>query len=269
LGNWYLKDLLSFETASGDVRVGITPLEGKGPATLNVKTISGDQTVIEDGVGQRDRTVPARDYMVGFESTSGDMEARVAFGSGASFSSISGDMGLKLLPVVDTARQGKENEPWMGLGTQSTSGDVTMEVLEPQWFGTEALRKEEERDVHWGDAGDWDPYRDMFPPENDGKDDVATTVRVGGGGQVLKALASVHQATSGNINVKYPYAWEGMVTIDTLAADVTLRGDELRVIDAHKGPGFGRRVVARKGEVEGTSRAKIKTLSGDIRFEVV
>ncbi|KAI1780596.1 hypothetical protein F4818DRAFT_396217 [Hypoxylon cercidicola] len=134
MGNWPLYDMLGLHSTSGDIKVSITPkpaLEtAPKAAVLSVSTVSGNIQATEPVNVPAE--MPLRDYLVDIKSTSGNIHGAVAYGAGIELKTISGNMALNLLPVVnrDKVTPGSPAQ----LETAATNGDTVLNILEPLWF---------------------------------------------------------------------------------------------------------------------------------------
>jgi len=78
-------------------------------------------------------------------------------------------------------------------------------------------------------------------------------------------LKSFHRTTSGDINVRYPEEWQGKMKLTTTSGDFKIIGKNMKVFEKKKGIA-GKLWRALKGD--GVSRAKLSTISGDIKVSV-
>jgi hypothetical protein len=78
-------------------------------------------------------------------------------------------------------------------------------------------------------------------------------------------LKSWHKSASGNIDVRYPEEWQGSMTLSSTSGDFKLLGKHLDVKKKKKGI-TGKLWKAIKGN--GSSRAKIESVSGDVKVSV-
>lgn len=136
-GDWPLYDMLGLHTTSGIIDVSVTPkaeLEtDPKAAVLSMSTISGNINVTEP-VTVLDK-IPRRDYLVDIKSTSGSIHGAVAFGAGVELRSISSEIALILLPVMNMAKVSPTSPAQ--LETTTTSGTTAVRILEPVWFPSE------------------------------------------------------------------------------------------------------------------------------------
>ncbi|KAM4066902.1 hypothetical protein HRG_000914 [Hirsutella rhossiliensis] len=137
---WFpLYDRLRLASASGDITAQVAPKPGlhnhHDKARLEVSSVSGKVSVQEPLKGaidarKPDNKLPARPYVVKFSTVSGNVDARLAANCDAQFKSVSGELSLELLPVLD-----KKVDKSGSLKTDTRSGDVRLTVLEPVWVG--------------------------------------------------------------------------------------------------------------------------------------
>lgn len=80
-----------------------------------------------------------------------------------------------------------------------------------------------------------------------------------------RELKSWHKSTSGDIHVRYPEEWQGKMKLTTTSGDFDVIGKHLK-IDKKKKGFTGKFWRAIKGK--GNSRAKIATISGDVKVSV-
>ncbi|KAL7806264.1 hypothetical protein V8C44DRAFT_204539 [Trichoderma aethiopicum] len=269
---WFpLYDLLRIHTVSGDIKTDVTPKPSsdKKPeqAVLNIDSISGDIKVTEPvGYGQdskHDDTFPPRDYVVGISSSSGKIQAELAFTSTAKFETVSGDQRLKLLPVFGSG----SSDPF--LSTDTKSGKTTLTVAEPLWKNSAAS------------IGHYDP---LAPPDRDGDDehhdepwiiihpdeqprrlpsppylDLKPGMAVAGQDERhgLVNLKSHHASVSGDFRLNYPSSWEGKFAMTTFSGSQDVRGDDL---DYKRGKGIVKRIEGTKGD--GKSSLTVDSMSG-------
>ncbi|KAI1759497.1 hypothetical protein GGR53DRAFT_141607 [Hypoxylon sp. FL1150] len=135
VGNWPLYDLLGVHTTSGNVDVSVTPKNASATdpraAVLSVSTISGDVQVVQPVLSPG--RIPQRDYLVDVKSTSGGIKGALAFGAGIELKTVSSQMALHLLPVVNVDRVSPGTPAQ--LETMTTSGGTAVRIMEPLWFG--------------------------------------------------------------------------------------------------------------------------------------
>ncbi|KAK7424222.1 hypothetical protein QQZ08_008710 [Neonectria magnoliae] len=263
VNGWYpLYDVLDIRTKSGDVsaRVGPKPAnpEGVRPAVLRVHSVSGEIAVQEPfdraaSAARPDKKFPPRDYIVDMATASGDISADVAVSSHAEFSSQSGDLKLRLWPVLDSGllkRGGGPETPV--LKTDTKSGYTNVALLEPLWTSLATIG--ESIPPKTGND-DGEPYI-ILPPEMRSTNDVFVVNDT----PALSCLASKHSSISGNIKLEYPSSWEGKLLAATISGSQAVRGDGLEV-DRESGGPWSKRTRGRKGT--GHSQLDIDSMSGD------
>jgi hypothetical protein len=250
ISGWFpMHDLLYVSTASGDVSADVAPKavydRKVEPAVLNVMTVSGDVAIREhlNAVGSKTvaSRLPARDYVVKMESASGDIVADLAVSSSAKFTSNSGDVKVKLLPLLDSETRGfagASSEP--SVTTETKSGDIKVNLLEPRWTELRGAFDEEDGAMQTpGDGGD-----NPAPP--------------------LSSLTSCHASISGDIILRYPSSWTGRLQAQTLSGSQRFRGKGL---STYKQSGkFPRILRGNKGD--GKSFLQVDTISGEQDFLV-
>lgn len=263
---WYpLYDLLSISTASGDVSADVAPkaVDDARPksAVLNVASISGDLNLKEPldvalKSSKAESSIPARDYIVKMETTSGHIRADLAVSSSAKFSTQSGDFNLRLWPVLDSGL-----EP--SITTDTKSGDTNLYLLEPRWIKMQGLEGREGLEVP-SDNGDSDakgedsdgPYL-IIHPHNERSYSTDSY-----GKAALSSLRSKHTSISGTMLLRYPASWTGSLEGQTVSASQKFRGKGLTTIKSR----FPPTIKGSKGS--GNSYLEVNTISGDQDFLV-
>ncbi|KAK4133246.1 hypothetical protein BT67DRAFT_443158 [Trichocladium antarcticum] len=255
-GSWPLYDYLLLQSMSGNVRVWVAPKDANGddprPAILSISSISGDvqfrepihgaehafnlaQAFPDSARQQEERKakafLPPRDYRVDVHTASGNIGGVAAFSSSANFRSTSGDIDIKLLPVLDSslAEDGARD---VKLSTGSTSGSTVVTVLDPLWVETDgyvARNAEISRDA------------------------------------MLRCMYSSHTSTSANIRLWYPESWEGDIALSALSGELKIGGEGVKLIKKDSSwPGFNKSLLARKGEQGPGGKIEVKSTSGDL-----
>lgn len=301
-GSWPLYDYLSLQSTSGNVKVGIEPKpadqDEPKPATLSLQSLSGDvefrepvQVAAEafaisrmlalsepgsEAALRAETVLPPRDYRVSAQTTSGKITGSVAFSSTANFQSTSGKINIEVLPVLDSslAEEGSRDAV---LRTSTISGGTDVVVLDPLWIDAAAGRYVDlppaprgpqvpipaPSDPEYIPIGSGDPYAMLpgassgQPPQARAQQQIVATKRA------LRSLRGEHDATSANLRVKYPGAWEGQIDMEALSGKLTAGGKDVRIIKSgSEWPGFGKYLHARKGEAGG-SKVHVKSTSGD------
>ncbi len=278
-GSWPLNDFLRLKSVSGSITASIEPKaalkENPKPAELVLESVSGTikfrepidkarkafaqrQTVLK-----AEDIIPPRDYRVGVQTTSGDIEGAVAFTYVAQFESMSGFTNVELLPVLPSELAA--NSPAINIKTETTSSDTTVKVVEPIWadildssgrYADSPLSPTAGGKNRKGESfpvGDKDPYT-FLPP--------SSSSRVAGGGAVgqstaqqrqkagnlLGVLRSSHHSTSGTIKLEYPAAWVGDIRLRTLSGELGVTGKDVRIIKSGRQfPGVENVIIAEKG----------------------
>ncbi|AEO61543.1 hypothetical protein MYCTH_2311792 [Thermothelomyces thermophilus ATCC 42464] len=295
-GVWPLYDYLGLHSTAGNVRVAINPKEADAdfpkPAILYVKTLSGDVKVREPihaaqatfhiaqhtfSAGSADRRraeaqaeayLPPREYRVDVHTSSGDIDAAVAFGLSGGFKSTSGTVSLELLPVLD-ATQAEPGARTVELSTASTSGATDVKVLEPLWVDSFPAAAATQGDG--GGSSGKPRYVDLSRPSSSPSSSSAR--RTGGAKDEddgdsapppLRCLHSTHMTTTANIKLRYPASWEGDISLGTLTGSLQVGGDGVKLIKAGSDwPGINKFLLARKGEKGEGGRLTAKSTSGD------
>jgi hypothetical protein len=271
-GLFPLLDSLSFISHSGNVDVSVLPHEAlpskPSPADLEVHTSSGDIDVRLPllSTTKPKFAPPPRDYITNVGSTSGDISGTYYLGSSGDFETVSGDMTMKILPIVQYGySDDPDKDPKVNFKTGTRSGRTEVEILEPMFISPVAPERPEQQDAStpYQPIGDKDPYRLIPGPGKLFSHISAADPKA----KKLRNLQSSHNTTSGDVAIRVPAAWEGSVSGQTLSGDTSAEGKELRVIKNRKGL-VHKELLARKGvdsEYVG-SFTTIRTLSGDIRF---
>ncbi|KAF7543201.1 hypothetical protein G7Z17_g10927 [Cylindrodendrum hubeiense] len=265
---WYpLYDVLDLKTSSGDVavHVGTKPVDPQGvrPALLRVHSVSGQVSVQEPldsatSAARPDKKFPPRDYIVDVATVSGDITVDVAASSLAEFGSQSGDLKLRLWPVLDSGLLKGDAPEKPVVKTDTKSGDTHVAILEPLWTSLatigEAIPPSAPEDL----LNDNEPYIIPVPKSSkkgDGFDDfvIADTPS-------FSCLTSKHSSISGKIKLEYPSSWEGTLRATTISGKQTVRGEGLETHDESSKP-WSKRLRGSKGT--GHSRLDIDSVSGD------
>ncbi|KAH0444676.1 hypothetical protein CcaCcLH18_00334 [Colletotrichum camelliae] len=141
-GGWPLFDSLKIRSESGDIAAAVQPkpvLESRPlPAVLEVSSVSGDVFVkqpLEEAAksAKPDTIIPPRNYITSIDTKSGMIRAWAAFSTGAVIDSVSGDVGVTLLPVYDLSLLPSTTAAEPELQTKTKSGNIAVTVLEPLW----------------------------------------------------------------------------------------------------------------------------------------
>ena len=257
---WYpLYDLLDIGTVSGDITTNIGPKPANPqyvrPATFRVRSASGTIKVDEpidkaQKASRPDREFPPRDYTVDIITASGDIKADVAASSSASFKSQSGDLNLRVWPVLDSslliAAAGK---PY--LETDTKSGTTQVNLLEPLWTSLATIG---------GAIPPFEPYDPKTGHEPYivlREDSDVAEVKVSR--PAFSVLQSKHKSISGSINLSYPASWEGVLFAQSASGSQDFRGKGLQI--KKEGGTFMKIIRGRKGS--GYSSLEVNSVSGD------
>lgn len=273
-GSFPLYDVLSIQTASGDITTKVTtkPVspDDPRPATLHVESVSGHIDVREPldralAADKPDKEFPPRDYIAKMASSSGDITAVVATSSLADFRSQSGDLTLKLWPVLDSGLLKATAGRKPVLITDTKSGDTKLELLQPVWTSLRTVAwpglpespatPGKHRDHEHRDPEMDDPWIIIHPDSEETPHVDTTTIAA----PALSILKSKHTSVSGDVELRYPHTWEGTLEAETISGSQTVRGEGLQVTKV--GKPYLRRIVARKGN--GDSELNVQTVSGD------
>lgn len=282
-GSWPLYDYLSFESVSGNIRVGIEPKEADKdepkPAILNIQALSGDvdfhvpvdsaqkafalSRVLPETELRAETVLPPRDYRVGIHTTSGHIKGSAAFSSTCAVKTTSGNVAVDLLPVLDS-RLAEEGSKVVALTTHSTSGTNDITVLEPLWINAAqkkyvdlpALPPTRPDNPTYIPVGDEDPYKWMRGPQLHERGLATVAARA------LRNIKAHHGTTSANMRLHYPAVWEGEIRLSTRSGRLDASGEGVKVIE--NGGHWGqKKLVARKGE-DGGSFVTADATSGNI-----
>ncbi|SPJ83985.1 uncharacterized protein FTOL_10501 [Fusarium torulosum] len=258
---WYpLYDLLGIETVSGDITTNVGPKpvnpQNVRPAKLYVRSASGTINVDEpvDSAQQAarpDREFPPRDYTVDILTASGDITADVAVSSFASFGSQSGDLKVRIWPVLDSGLLTASSNVKPSLNTDTKSGNTQVTILEPLWTSLATVG---------GTIPPFEPYdpKDGRAPylvlAEDSDEAEASTSK-----PALSMLKSKHKSISGKVKLAYPASWEGVVYAQSISGSQDFQGKGLVI--SHEGGMVTKILRGRKGK--GYSSLEVDTVSGD------
>jgi hypothetical protein len=269
-GLFPLLDYLEIGSKSGNVDVSILPHDAlasaPSPATLNIHTTSGDIDGRLPILSTRKPKFapPPRDYISTVSSASGDISGTYYLGSSTILETISGQMKVRVLPVLQFG-DNPDKDPKATFSTQTISGDTELEILDPMFISPITLEHPTQQypSAPYRPIGDEDPYR-LMPGRGQSFSYVGTRRSAE---KKLHSLRSSHNSTSGEISIRNPSAWEGTVSGHTLSGDITLEGKGLDIIRNKKGY-ISREFLARKGVDSGDigSITTIESISGDILF---
>ncbi|KAF4462472.1 hypothetical protein FALBO_10713 [Fusarium albosuccineum] len=264
IDGWYpLYDLLDIESVSGDISTGVgpkpvDPQEVKS-ATLRVRSGSGKISVDEPldqavKAARPDRAFPPRDYIVDLLTASGDITADVAASSFAKFGSQSGDLKIRVWPVLDSGLlTAADDSDKPVLETDTKSGDSEVTVLEPLWTSLATIG--ETIPPLTPKNPEDEPYLIMPPRIQDTRSDKVSVTDT----PALSVLSSKHKSISGRVTLRYPSSWEGYLFAQTISGKQDFRGKDLQL--THEGGAFTKLLKGRKGN--GYSQLDVRTVSGD------
>ncbi|KAI0537032.1 hypothetical protein GGR58DRAFT_363392 [Xylaria digitata] len=245
-GNWPLYDMLGLHTTSGNIKVSITPEEElenyPKSAVLSLSTISGSISATEP-VHDLSR-IPQRDYLVDVKSTAGGVHGALAFSAGATVHSTASNIALDLLPVINIDKINPRNPAQ--LETVTTSGGTAVRVLEPKFFDGNGKTLETITEASVGQTAD-------------NSNGILTDAAL----RVLDSLEATHKSTSGNIGLRYPQSWEGVMSAQTTSGRIITRGKDLKIIKSSGGwPGSV--MEGRKGVPGKKSTIQVRALMGSV-----
>jgi hypothetical protein len=278
-GQYPLLDHLGLTSQSGDIKISVSPHDALPsaplPADLLIHTASGDIDVrLPIGGSQDPQYVPPpRDYITKVHSASGDITGSFYLGTSGHFESTSGDITMKILPIVQS---GPSNDPDkdenIHFGTETVSGSMGIEILDPIFISPVVYEQPVQRNTldHFHPIGDDDSYGPnlLLPPT--GK---LFSIKNTSDSKLekLRSLQSSHTSKSGGISVRYPDVWEGKVSGKTISGKITVSGEGLKVVKNKKGWG-SKEVLAVKGsdgdDDDAGSSAVMQSISGNQRFVV-
>ncbi|KAF9772243.1 hypothetical protein IL306_010024 [Fusarium sp. DS 682] len=258
---WYpLYDLLDIETISGDITTNIGPKpvnpQDVQSAALRVRSASGKITVDEplttaQKAARPDREFPPRDYTVDIITASGDIAAEVAASSSASFTSQSGDLKLRIWPVLDSSLLTLSGKTKPTLITDTKSGDTHVTLLEPMWTSLATIGETIPPVKPYDPKDGNDPY--IALPEGSDFAEISMTA------PALSVLKSKHKSVSGKVELFYPASWEGVLFANSVSGSQDFKGKGLEI--THEGGSFTHMIRGRKGK--GFSSLEVNTVSGD------
>ncbi|KAM3498365.1 hypothetical protein MY10362_008314 [Beauveria mimosiformis] len=269
---WFPKyHRLRVDTVSGDVSAQITHkdvvLKSSEACLLDVSSVSGvlklddgSQDVEKSGAG-----IPPRDYLVKVATISGDVTANLAIGSSSEFTSVSGDLELNLVPVLDERWLHSRWRPL--LRTESTSGAHGLQVSEPHFVSIPDKLNPHERPTLPKDrkSEDENSIGETEQQEEENNDRESKRQRVAVKKRGLVAFNSRHSSMSGDLHLSYPASWEGTFSADAMSSGITIHGKDV-VVDTNKGGLVGKTVSGHKGD--GASKLEINEISGNIVLSI-
>jgi hypothetical protein len=198
-----------------------------------------------------DREFPPRDYTVDILTASGDITADVAVSSFASFGSQSGDLKVRIWPVLDSGLLTASSNVKPSLNTDTKSGNTQVTILEPLWTSLATVG---------GTIPPFEPYdpKDGRAPylvlTEDSDEAEASTSK-----PALSMLKSKHKSISGKVKLAYPASWEGVVYAQSISGSQDFQGKGLVI--SHEGGLITKILRGRKGK--GYSSLEVDTVSGD------
>ncbi|KAF2484198.1 hypothetical protein BDY17DRAFT_323067 [Neohortaea acidophila] len=224
-GAFALRDLLAIRTASGsmDVKIEPKPADKAHPKPATYALRTSSGSITAAFNVYAD-DIPARHYEGVIETSSGSIKGGYILGDHLTIHTNSGNIGVSVLPyAADLASSRFE--------TSSGSGRTELEFLSP-----------------YTDTLDTADVTDSSKPKH----------RTG----IIDGLQSVHNTTSGSIQLEYPDEWEGEVDAWSSSGHVDIRGRDLKIYYDYDIPTAGHQVVGLKGD--GSSKVKLKSSSGSI-----
>lgn len=269
-GLFPLLDYLEIGSKSGNIDVSILPHDAltsaPSPASLNIHTASGDiDGRLPLSSNRKPKfTPPPRNYITTVSSASGDISGTYYLGSSSIFETVSGQMKVKVLPILQYGDD-PDQDPKAVFTTETISGDTELEILDPMFISpiTAEHPTQQDNSARYQPIGEEDTYR-LMPGRGQIFSYISTARSTG---KKLRSLRSSHNSTSGEISIRNPPVWEGSVSGRTLTGDVELEGEGLDIIKNKKGY-ISREFLARKGvdRADIGSLTTIESISGDILF---
>ncbi|KAG5662223.1 hypothetical protein KAF25_004462 [Fusarium avenaceum] len=259
---WFpLYDLLDIETISGDITTNIGPKpvnpQNVRSANLYVRSASGTINVDEpvDSAQQAarpDREFPPRDYTVDILTASGDITADVAVSSFTSFGSQSGDLKVRIWPVLDSGLLTASSGIQPSFNTDTKSGNTQVTILEPLWTSLATIGGTIPPFEPYDPKDDRSPY--IVLAEEDSDEAEASTSK-----PALSMLKSKHKSVSGTVKLAYPASWEGILFAQSISGSQDFQGKGLVI--SSEGGMVKKILRGRKGK--GYSSIEVNTVSGD------
>jgi hypothetical protein len=276
-GIFPLYDSLRLSSQSGEVTAGVFPQQAlasaPASASLDVSTASGD-IEIELPVQVPKYTPPPRDYVTRVISASGGLSGDYYLGSLGSFKSTSGDIDITVLPVIQSSpTTNPDDAPESTFETLTVSSQQVVNVLDPVFIAHIAIAIPDTQPPPNPYEQFEDDERIPLTPLPPLKVDLQSAqLEQESSFAVMKqwrTLNSSHRTSSGDISVDYPQSWEGTLTATTISADITAKGDDLRIIESKKGWAY-KKVVVGKGasKVGDGSESSMGSISGNLYFLV-
>jgi len=258
-GHYPLYDILDLHTTSGSIDASITPHEvldsAPKPATLTIHTKSG--SIHAEMPIRLTSSVPDRDYVTDIRGVSGSVRGNLVQGSHTYVQTTSGSQELTLLPVLDLGSRSPSNPAT--LETIIVSSHLTVEILDPVWFGNaNTIPARETTPSPYFPIGDHSPLDAVLPPSAIGPFSRSSST------QVLNLLKATHKTTSGSITLRYPEAWEGDLHASTISGSIKITGKDVHKIGGHDG-WVGSDITVRKGPSDKASNTEVETTSSSIQ----
>lgn len=253
-GKYGLLDYLGCFSVSGKIGVIVSPhaalSSAPSPAILEMHTKSGDIRTCVPGFARKESIIP-RNYITRVNTTSGDIMGQFFIGFEASLKTTSGQIGIEVLPVLDST-------PGSSLAsffeTASLSGDSEIKLLDP-FFVSKGVNYQTQREPIYPD-GPRDPY-----PVHAPGDESELAKKAWGN------LRSFHKSASGKLSISYPEAWQGNLSVQTISGHIVVTGKDIEIIRSSHGWGK-HSLLARNGvyrDDEG-SKVQMHAISGDVKF---
>lgn len=267
ISGWYtLHDVLSAKSISGNINIDVEPKpvdpSAPKPAKLDVSTKSGLVQVREpiDAAlksSRPEREFPPREYEVDLETTSGDITAAVAATTRLNAVSQSGDLKLRVWPLLDDQRPERLN-----IDTNSKSGDVEAVILEPLFteiVGLDDQRMERPSEPEVPEDENKEPWVIIHPHVSPKLDAGLRTTNTGSKSRPWTNVQSKHATISGNQKIRYPSTWEGKLHAQTISGNQIVRGEGLSI--SRETRTVLKVVEGWKGD--GNSRLRVSSVSGN------
>ncbi|KAK8133740.1 hypothetical protein PG984_005752 [Apiospora sp. TS-2023a] len=287
-GTWPLYDMLGLHSTAGNVQASIAPkpvLEtDPKPAVLSLSTVSGYLSAAEP-IHELDQ-MPIREYLVDLKSTSGRIHGALAFSTGIDLKSTASDIAVDLLPVLDSSKVNATTPAQLETGT--TSGTTAVRVLDPIWFaGWSASPAPPLSNSNNNSPAPLSHATTTntaaVPAKRDNNSNnklpkaapitltaMATLEQVrdvsaaaGLANQPLNCLQAVHKSTSGDIGLKYPASWVGLLVGDSTAGKLGVSGKAVQVVKSTNGLGRSE-LVAYVGQNAGASSVRTHSMIGNL-----